>query len=130
MRVFSCVKIFIFVGLVYIIGEGNIVIIVFLGFSIFFFIIVWCCVICIGKGMLFCLVYFFKGCSNNIGFLNFLLINFCWVFWGEGKWNKNFDFKELNGMVISFVYLMKIFYCYFFICSNCVDRVEESLDFL
>ena len=32
-------------------------------------------------------------------------------------------------MVISFAYLTKTFYCYSSICSNCVDRVEESLVF-
>lgn len=32
-------------------------------------------------------------------------------------------------MVISFAYLTKTFYCYSSTCSNCVDRVEESLVF-
>lgn len=32
-------------------------------------------------------------------------------------------------MVTSFAYLTKTFYCYSSTCSNCVDRVEESLVF-
>ena len=129
MRVSSRVKIPTSVGPAYIIGEGNIAITVFSGSSTPSSITAWCCAIRTGKGTSSCLVHPPKGCSNNTGFLNPLSTNFCRVSWGEGKRNKNFNFKESNGMVISFAYLTKTFYCYSSTCSNCVDRVEESLVF-